>query len=209
MNISSGLPRPIDPRKMSPAKRSAYISTALERARILAEAEPNGEAIITPFSELLKFVVESEYCGGCHDTSAVLHMLLAEAGVESTLCIGEVGVGSLYFDHSWIEVRGRAFDVAVCMPHEDGEAVGGPVFGNVDLTTRASSALRYGAVSGQGIGDAAQPALLLDLNGYSAVQPDPDIWILSVAMASRCGNERATFNGFRERYGNVRRSLRA
>jgi Transglutaminase-like superfamily len=209
MNISSALPRPIDPRKLSPAKSSEYLSTALDRARILAEADPNVEAIITPFAELLKFVVESKYCGGCHDTSAVLHVLLAEAGVESTLCIGEVGVGNLFFDHSWIEVRGRAFDVAVCMPHEDGEPVSGPVFGNVDLITGASTALRYGAASGQGIGDAAQPALLLNLEGYSAVQPDPNIWVLSVAMASRCGNERATFSDFRDRYGSVRRSLRA
>jgi hypothetical protein len=209
MNISSTHPRPIDPRKLSPAKRRRYLSTALRCVRNLTKADPDGEAIVTPFSELLTFVVESEYCGGCHDTSAVLHMLLAEAGVESTLCIGEVGVGSLFFDHSLIEVRGRVFDVAVCMPNEYGEAVGGPVFGNVDLITGASSALRYGAVSGQGIGDEAQPALLLNLNDYSDVQPDLNIWVLSVAMASRCGNERATLSYFRKRYGDVRRSLRA
>ena len=94
------------------------------------------------------------------------------------------------------------------MPDEYGVAVGGPVFGNVDLITGASSSLRYGAVSGQGIGDEAQPALLLNLNDYSAVQPDLNIWVLSVAMASRCGNERATIKYFRERYGNVRRSMR-
>jgi hypothetical protein len=95
------------------------------------------------------------------------------------------------------------------MPHQYGEAVGGPVFGNADLATGAPTKLRYGAVSGQGIGDEAQPALLLDLAGYSTIQPDLNIWVLSVAMASRCGNEKATFNGFREQYGQVRRTLRA
>jgi hypothetical protein len=211
MKDPSALPLPVDVRILPPAKRLAYLTSALERALILAKTEPYGEAILTPFSELLKYVVDSSYCGGCHDTSAVMHVLLAEAGVESTLCIGEVGVGvgRLFFDHSWIEVRGQVFDVAVCMPHPDGEPVGGPVFGNADLATGALTALKYGAISGKGIDDAAQPALQLDLRGYSEVQPYPDIWTLSVEIANRCGNERATVNAFRERYGKVRRSFRA
>jgi len=135
-------------------------------------------------------------------------MLLAEAGVESTLCIGEVYTGRNYFDHSWVEVKGRVFDVAVCMPLSEGEFVGGPVFDDMDLTTGARTTLRFGMDSGEGLGSAAMPALELDLQGYSEIQPSQNIWILVVAMASRCGNPNATFNGFSERYGRVRRTLR-
>lgn len=196
----------IDVRKMTPGERLAYLDNATERARALAD--PAQIAIFVPFLELLKFVVESDYCGGCHDTSAVLHMLLTEVGVESTLCIGEVGAGRFFFDHSWVEVDGRVFDVAVCMPHPEGEPVGGPVFGNIDLATGVQTSLRYGAESGDGLGAAAQPALVLDLQGYSTIQPNPNIWILAVAMASRCGEPNATFKHFMDRYGHVRRTPR-
>lgn len=182
---------------------------ALKAAQRVASTVPFGQAALTPFTELLKFVVDSNYCGGCHDTSAVLHMLLTEAGVESTLCIGEVGKGRLFFDHSWVEVGGAVIDVAVCMPHLEGEAVGGPVFGGIDLVAGAPSCLRYGVQSGMGFDAASLPALQLDLQGYSEVQPTLDIWILVVAMASRCGNLNASFDGFRSRYGHVRRTLRS
>lgn len=199
---------PIDPRLLTIDERSLYVMKALECANAITATIPNGEAVLARFAELLKFVVESDYCGGCHDSSAVLHMILAEAGIPSTLCIGEVGVGGFFFDHSWVEIDGLIYDAAVCMPHPDGEIVGGPVFGSIDLETELQSHLHFGAESGEGLGDAAQPALRLDLQGYSSVQPDPDIWVLAVAMASRCGDPNATFNGFRSRYGRVRRTLR-
>lgn len=198
----------IDPRSLSPNKRGLYTKQALKTARRIATELPSGQATLKPFTELLKFVVESNYQGGCHDTSAVLHMLLAEAGVESTLCIGEVGKGRTFFDHSWVEVDGAVVDVAVCMPHAAGDVVGGPVFGGIDLISGAPSALLYGAQSGKGFDSEAMPALQLDLQGYSEIQPDPNIWMLVVSMASRCGDPNATFEAFQSKYGTVRRTLR-
>lgn len=199
----------IDARRLAPAARARYVEAALEQVRRLAPVIPGGQKIVAPFSELLKFVVGSNYCGGCHDTSAVLHMLLADAGLSSELCIGEVGTGQQFFDHSWVEVEGLVFDVAVCMPLQQGRAVGGPVFGGVDLATGARSDLRYGARSGLGLDHSAQIAQGNDLDGYARVQDDPNIWVLAVAIASRCGALDATFEGFMQRYGKVRRTCRA
>ncbi|MBA2960711.1 MULTISPECIES: hypothetical protein [Ramlibacter] len=174
----------------------------------MTDGIPLGLAIYSAFAELLKFVVKEDFVGACHDTSAVLHMLLAENNVPSELCIGEVGVGSRYFDHSWVEVLGSVFDVAVCMPDYAGEPVGGPVFDGIDLAQGRPSELVYGAESGEGLGLAAQPALSLDLEGFAAIQPQLNIWVLAVAIAGRAGMANPTFTHFQLRYGAVRRRFR-
>jgi hypothetical protein len=199
----------IDTLLLSPVQRSLYLEMVCKRGGDLSKSIPHGEAIWSTFFELLKFVVENEYRGGCHDTSAVLYMLLAELGIESTLCVGEVGLGKKFFDHSWIEINGQIFDVAICMPLQAGLAVGGPLFANVDLSTGGLSTLQFGVQSGQGLCDVAHVVLDSDLVTYAKSQREPNLWTLAVVMHSRCGNVDATFQGFNDRYGQVRRKLRA
>lgn len=198
----------VDARLLSPQKRLEYLDRARARGLSLSSSMQHGESISTPFFQLLKFVLESDYTGGCHDTSAVLHMLLGEAGIESTLCTGEVGVDQKFFDHSWVEVAGQVFDVAVCMPLPEGQATGGPVFGNIDLSTGEPTTLRYGAKSPTGLDPVGKWVLSTDLRTYADGQPQPNIWMLAVAMHSRSGHADATFKGFSDRYGHVRRTLR-
>lgn len=197
-----------DLRKLSLRQREALVLSALGRARDIAKTLAQGEAVLRVYTEVLRFVVDSEYLGACHDTSAVLHMVLAEHGVTSELCIGEVGIGRHFFDHSWVDIDGAIFDVAVCMPDPRGAHVGGPVFHSTDLFLARPTDMVYGAESGMGLGGEALPALTLDLAGYSAVQPQPDIWTLAVAIASRSGLTNPTFAQFRARYGKARRTVR-
>jgi len=180
----------------------------LAAARALVRSTPALAEILPAFAQVLKFVTENYWLGGCHDTSAALYMLLRESGIDATLCIGEVGVGEKFFDHSWVEAEGLIFDAAVCMPHPRGEHVGGPVFASVDLDTGEATPLKYGAVSGEGLGSEAVPALMFDLATYASVQPDSNIWMLSVALAARMGIDDPRFADFQEKYGAVRRDYR-
>ena len=196
-----------DPRQLDLQRRATYLKESLGRALKLSSLLESGAGSYAAFSSLLKFIVESNHWGGCHDTSAVLFMLLSELNIKATLCIGEVQAGDKYFDHSWVEVDGQVFDAAVCMPHESGRFVSGPVYASTDLMTGAPSELGYGAPSGQGLDEAAKEVVGLDLMQYSALQGDLNIWILAVAMASRIGLPNQTFEHFKRRYGSTMRAF--
>lgn len=198
----------IDARLLGPNQRLTYFKQSRERSVPLAQSITDGDAISKIYFELLKFIVENKYQGACHDSSAVLHMLFAEAGINSALCIGEVKVGQEFFDHSWVEVNGQIFDAAICMPLDDGAATGGPVFANIDLSTGAFSTLQYGASSNVGLDATGKWVLSVDLQTYAEKQPEPNIWVLAVLIHSRCGHPDATFKGFSDKYGAVRRTLR-
>ncbi|MEK5436329.1 MULTISPECIES: lasso peptide biosynthesis protein [Paenibacillus] len=52
--------------------------------------------------------------GVCHLLSSIMYVMLNEQGIESELCIGEVQrTDEPYFDHSWIEIDGKAFDLSI------------------------------------------------------------------------------------------------
>lgn len=195
-------------RSLSPPQRQAYIKSALNRAADLSKKLSRGDAVFSIYAALLKFVVGEVYEGGCHDTSAVLHVLLAESDVASELCIGEVKAGSNFFDHSWVEIDGAIFDVAVCMPHASGRHVGGPVFHSIDLASGETSDLIYGAESGHGLDLPAKSALIQDLEGYTLLQPPLNIWLLAARIARSAGIGSATASQFGAHYGRVRRTFR-
>lgn len=199
----------VDARLLEPGELLTYFEKSRERGLLLAQSIANGDTISKSYFELLKFILEHSYQGACHSTSAVLHMLFKEAGLNSTLCLGEVGIANEFFDHSWVEIDGQIFDAAVCMPDDEGVTAGGPVFANIDLSTGAASTLQYGASSKVGLNATGKWVLSVDLQTYAEKQPVPNIWVLAVLIHSRCGHPDATFKGFSDSYGAVRRTLRA
>ena len=102
--------------------------------------------IVRTFFRVLSFVKRSEWSGACHATAAVLTVLLREQGVSTDLCLGEAAVDGGAFDHSWVEIDGTIFDVAIAMPLDPNNARP-PVFCGIDLETGAKTALRYGVSS--------------------------------------------------------------
>ncbi|MDU1847206.1 MAG: SEC-C metal-binding domain-containing protein [Niallia nealsonii] len=76
------------------------------------------------------FIVEYNYQGGCHLLSAIMHILLSESGYNSIVKIGEVRIGNLVFDHSWIELDGKVLDVAIMNTLQDGIMFPPVFFGN-------------------------------------------------------------------------------
>lgn len=80
--------------------------------------------------------------GACHLISSILYILLSEQKVESSLCIGEVeGPKGFYFDHSWIEVDGKIFDLAVQFTL-DGQRFA-PVYASHDLISGKPTVFNY------------------------------------------------------------------
>ncbi|MFM5793070.1 hypothetical protein ACET6V_20125 [Aeromonas caviae] len=120
---------------------------------------------------LLNWIIATNYRGGCHDTSAIFHIILNEENIENTLCIGEVKTGDKYFDHSWIEIDGLVYDPAVCMPLEGGRWHP-PVFKSNDLDLQEPTKLVYGAQSPVGLDDIAKWVSLVNLGTYALAQPD-------------------------------------
>lgn len=206
---SYGTAAAVDARFLEPSELLTYFEKSRERSSLLAQSIANGDAISKIYCELLKFILEYSYQGACHSTSAVLHMLFKEAGLKSTLCLGEVGIANKFFDHSWVEIDGQIFDAAVCMPDQGGASAGGPVFANIDLSTGTASTLQYGASSKVGLDATGKWVLSVDLQTYAEKQPEPNIWVLAVLIHSRCGHPDATFKGFSDKYGAVRRTFRA
>lgn len=104
------------------------------------------EISVTYFS-VLEFVCAEQFRGACHVTAALLHVLLREKGIENTLVCGELGKGENYFDHSWVEIDGKIYDIAVALPLIE-KFDGHPIFASCDISTLAQPTWTYGVSSG-------------------------------------------------------------
>ncbi|NTV09557.1 MAG: hypothetical protein HGA47_02170 [Zoogloea sp.] len=158
-----------DVRKLSESELHAYIKVSLERAKEVTSKLHEGEQLYAAFEPMLRFVVGSKYLGACHDTSAVLYMQLRQAGLQEAdvaLCCGEVKAQGSRFDHSWVEVRGQVFDVAICAPNEVGQFASGAVFAGVDLRTNAPARTMFGVASEDPLEDAAATVCRMNLHEY-------------------------------------------
>jgi hypothetical protein len=91
----------------------------------------NKKLVDTYFTVLRKFGSDP---GACHISSATLYVMLREMGFSPELCIGEVTYGNTKFDHSWVELDGLIFDVAVVYSLEE-YRISNPVFSGINLGT--------------------------------------------------------------------------
>jgi hypothetical protein len=159
------------------------------------------------YLELLKWVVSTEYRGGCHDTSAMFHILLNEAGIKNTLCIGEVKSGKMYFDHSWVEINNKIYDAAVCMPLEGG-SWHPPVFKLIDLDTHQVTELGYGVHSPVGFDEHTRWISQVNIGVYALANPDMPgkLWLQVVFLAEQLGFE-LDANLINSKYKNSKRKL--
>lgn len=73
-------------------------------------------AVAPTYLALLDYVTREEFRGACHATTAILHVLLRHQGVAGRLVTGELRRGQIVFNHSWYELDGRIYDIAVALP---------------------------------------------------------------------------------------------
>lgn len=107
--------------------------------------------------------------GACHLISSILHILLIEQNINNDLCIGEVTENRLqFFDHSWIEIDGKVFDIAILLTLN--EDVNPPVYASYTLDNGDPVQRIYGVSSPRGLDPVAKSILNKNfvkyLNGY-------------------------------------------
>lgn len=95
--------------------------------------------------------------GACHLVSSILYVLLKEQGVENDLCIGEVKINDKYADHSWIEINGEIFDIAIQLGLDG--SINSPIYSGFKLTDSTKTEMIYGSTSPVGLDNEAKQVL--------------------------------------------------
>ena len=106
------------------------------------------ETIFKTFFAISDYYKENPNPGACHLISSIFHVLLKEQDIENELCIGEVQTGFQYFDHSWIEIDGNVFDIAIQNTLDGSKNA--PIYAGYDLSTEKEPSNIYGAQSPTG-----------------------------------------------------------
>ncbi|WP_313891109.1 lasso peptide biosynthesis protein [Psychrobacillus sp.] len=141
--------------------------------RILAEETPfdhdQSEKVLNTFFAVSDYYKLNPNPGACHLMSSVFHVLLNEQGIDNELCIGEVKTGEQYFDHSWVEIDGKVFDIAIQLTLDGSKNA--PVYGGYDLFTVTASDLEYGSKSIAGLDEVAQQIYVTPFVNYMDAYP--------------------------------------
>jgi hypothetical protein len=104
-------------------------------------------------------------------------MSLLEYGIQSKLCIGVASMGADIFDHSWVEIRGKHYDFAICNQIEKSFP---PVFSSINLNSNKTSKMAYGT-SSQELDEPAKTISTLTMNEYQKIRPKDHISIYKIA----------------------------
>lgn len=151
-----------------------------------------GNTMITTLYELER---EPWWVVACHSTSAILFVLLRDQGISNVeRCTGEVkhptlvGGKTVYFDHSWITIDGRIYDLAILKPN-DHRLVWNPVVAGYDVQTKEETALKYGTYSGQLTDNFAQMVRSMTLVNYMDEFPGHKggLWHYVMTIGSKLG----------------------
>ena len=90
------------------------------------------------------FIKEKNLQGGCHLTSAVMYILLSEAGFSDLVVKTGVAVNvDGPFDHSWLEYQGKKIDMAIMNTLQDGFKFA-PLFLDKLISTSEPMEYKYG-----------------------------------------------------------------
>lgn len=126
-------------------------------AQEILKSKPWSLKFIKTIQAVAQFIQANQWQGACHAISAILYVLLSEQGIKSKLCIGEVLMDKIAFNHSWIEIDGDVYDVAIINTLDDRFRIP-PTIKGFDIETKTPTKLVYG--SSTGLAD-DEPTLLL------------------------------------------------
>ncbi|QFT87690.1 hypothetical protein FIU87_03410 [Bacillus sp. THAF10] len=147
--------------------------TQTKSFRVVADEIPfehvQKDKIYKTFFAISDYYKKKPNPGACHLISSVFHVLLKEQDIENDLCIGEVLTeNALFFDHSWIEIDGRVFDIAIQLTLQN--ETNPPVYAGYDLYTKRIAYRVYGVDSPSGFDLDAKKVFetpfLKYMNGY-------------------------------------------
>ncbi|UOQ84644.1 MULTISPECIES: lasso peptide biosynthesis protein [Bacillaceae] len=179
--------------------------------RITAEGIPlkheQSEKIYKTFFAVSDYYKKHPNPGACHLISSIFHILLNEQKVENDLCIGEVKTGFQYFDHSWIEIDGKVFDIAIQLTLDGTRNA--PIYAGYDLQTEVKSDRTYGSLSPTGFDRDANQVLRTPFVKYMDRYPHfkEGAWKI-VKVVGRELRLKLDIAELRQRYKNTERTLK-
>ncbi len=89
----------------------------LNAIRRLPSTGKEHDQVIRVFQTILEYIVQNRWQGASpHISSAVFMVLLRELEMPAKLLMGQCAIEDVVFDHSWVEIRGLVYDVAITHP---------------------------------------------------------------------------------------------
>jgi len=177
--------------------------------RRMSATNPTASRIVESYRAVFDFIVVADLQGGCHSTSAILTILLLEQGIDAVPCIGECGRGKQFFDHSWVEVEGEIYDVAIANPLPGGGNPEPPVFDGKVVTTGARPKTPYGVVSPVGFDAKTEAISRVPVVAYMDSFPGDRKGLLGVANSiGAMAGVKLNVSQARSRYAALRWAVR-
>ena len=132
---------------------TSYVDAVAEAVEHVSDLRPLARQSVV---NLMRYIEEHKWQGGCHAISSVLYVLLHECGADAQLCIGEVRCGDLpALDHSWVTVADEVYDLTCGMSMVSNTRIFGPVIAGIDVSTQEPTRVEYGIVD-VGLGPQAE-----------------------------------------------------
>jgi len=151
------------------------------------------------------FIKENNFQGGCHLTSAVMYILLREAGFSDlAVRIGVVENVDGPFDHSWVEYQGKKIDMAIMNTLQDGLKFP-PVF--LDKLIGASEPMEYKYGIDVELDAIAQMALSQSLGDYILDGESQKTVAIFENIAENAGTKLSDAKGILRKYTDTYRVL--
>jgi hypothetical protein len=144
------------------------------------EGFDQSEKIELIFKEFLDITYRLDWKGACHESTAAIHILLNEVGITNTWKIGEVYANGYLFDHSWIEINKKIFDIAIAKTLIE-KAINAPIINDIDININDLHNFEYGIKSGQGLSAQTQFVMDINLSEYlsnSPINPTHGTWAI-------------------------------
>ena len=169
---------------------------------------PNNESIRLIFFKTLEFIERKNWVGAGHAVSAVLYVLYSEAGLNPSLWVGEVESERGFFDHAWIELNGKIFDVAIYKNLDNG-MVFSPVINGYDIDTLEITKCNYGIRSGVGMDSSVEMIVNTPFNIYmSGFQEHKNgLWGIVDDLGKECSLN-IDIKRLKEKYSDTKWSVR-
>lgn len=145
--------------------------------RILKNNINNHEIVGKVLFKLFNIMDRENWEGACHATSAVMHIIFDTIGVKNTLYLGEVRRGDFRFDHSWIEIDGKVYDLAIYMGLNNMK-ISEPIICSINISNLRRSDIDYGIKSYEGLGSIANFISSICITDYMDNFPlyDDGLW---------------------------------
>jgi hypothetical protein len=171
----------------------------------LLKGNKDSKVILNTFCRILDYAEVNNWQGACHAITSIFYVLLMEQNVDCDIYIGEASLNGIAFNHSWIEIDNKVYDIAIRLTLIDGLEFS-PVINGIDLITGQPTEFNYGIDSGMDDDPGAHLAKTLPFAEYMENAPmHPDgLWGITKELANLLGIK-FNMDQANEKYKNVAR----